>query len=302
MRLERILVLESPCYVHIDTQRLAIERDTETGKKTNFVALIDIGGVLLDTPRVVITTGALQALAEFGVPVVLSGVSHLPTAMLMPHANHTATVTRHRAQASIKDSLKKALWAKIVKAKITNQAKLLAHYGFNKPLARLERLAQTVQSGDPHNHEAQAAIYYWQACFGQDFKRDKPQAEDTINRSLNYGYAIVRALIARYVALAGLNAAFGCGHINTLNPLCLVDDLIEPFRSSIDTVVLRHILPMSSWDRTAKVTLLKVLDQNIGLKNAQYRLTSAAYDVVQSYVDAILQQDVDALQMPSWFP
>lgn len=303
MRLEQILILESPCYLHINSQRLAIDRDNGEGaKSTVYRALLDIGGVIIDTPRVMMTAAVLQQLAEFGVPVLVSSTTHLPHSLFMPHSNHTATVTRQRAQARLKESTKNAIWKRIVKAKINNQRLLLAHYGYNKPLARLKKLADTVRSGDPSNHEAQAAIHYWQACFGNDFKRDKPLADDTLNRSLNYGYAIVRALIARYVAMAGLAPAFGCGHSNVLNPLCLVDDLIEPFRPTIDSVVIKSVLPLEPWSTDVKRRLLGILDQTVSLKESTFRITSAAFDVVQSYVDAVIYQDADNLQLPGWQP
>ena len=56
---------------------------------------------------------------------------------------------------------------------------------------------------------------------------------------LNYGYTVLRAGVARAVTTAGLHPSVGLHHSNRNNPMCLVDDLMEPFRPIVDYTVSR---------------------------------------------------------------
>lgn len=130
--------------------------------------------------------------------------------------------------------MEKKIWQLIVKEKIKNQSKVLKM--FNKE-NKLQFIYKTVLSGDSSNREAYAARLYFKSLFGTDFVRDKEMKG--VNSFLNYGYAILRSSLARYVVAAGLNPSYGVGHYNKLNPFCLVDDLIEPFRPIVDCYVYR---------------------------------------------------------------
>jgi len=55
---------------------------------------------------------------------------------------------------------------------------------------------------------------------------------------LNYGYAILRAIVARSLVGAGLFTALGIHHRNKYNPYCLADDVMEPYRPYVDDLVL----------------------------------------------------------------
>src|SRR3546814_6240486 len=70
---------------------------------------------------------------------------------------------------------------------------------------------------------------------GADFRRDRhsPGA----NALLNYGYAVMRATVARAIVAAGLHPTIGINHANRSNALAPADDLIEPFRPLVDALV-----------------------------------------------------------------
>jgi CRISPR-associated protein Cas1 len=193
----------------------------------------DIGVVLVDHPGTTYTHAALAQLAAADAAVVVCGRDHLPAAILLPLADHSQVVWRQRDQAAISGPLRKQLWKQIVQAKIRAQADNLP---LGPPRTRLLELARSVRSGDPTNHEAQAARVYWSAFFEQiAFRRDR--RGDGPNPLLNYGYTVLRAAIARAIVVAGLSASAGLKHRNRSNAFCLADDLIEPMRPLVDRVV-----------------------------------------------------------------
>jgi CRISPR-associated protein Cas1 len=126
--------------------------------------------------------------------------------------------------------MKKRLWSAIISAKIANQAEALDRCG--RDGTGLREMSRRVKSGDPNNVEAHAAKLYWRKLFGEDFRRDRHGDDE--NKLLNYGYAIVRASIARAIVGTGLHPGLGIKHSNQYNPFPLADDLVEPLRPFVD--------------------------------------------------------------------
>jgi CRISPR-associated protein Cas1 len=298
MRLERVIAIESACRLRIDTGRLTIERRNQP---TAHVALVDIAGLVFDTPQIEITAGLLQACAENDIPVVLTDSKHYAAGLLMPVVAHTGTVNRQRKQATMDENFAGAVWRRIVQAKIRNQARFLYAHGTHQPLARLERLAKEVNHGDRENLEAQAARMYWSALFGRNFKRTKPEAVDTCNAALNYGYAILRSLVSRYLALAGLSPIFGVGHTNAGNPYCLIDDLIEPYRPCVDTLVATSLDLNMPFDSQTKRKVLCLLECEALLRDTRYRLHVGISETVFSFVRALETDRANELLLPDGF-
>jgi len=166
--------------------------------------------------------------------VVVCDAQHLPSGLLLPLDGNSLQTERFAAQLHAKLPLKKQLWQQTVAAKILNQALHLEHHG--KSAEALRRLAKQVQSGDKGNREAQAARLYWKALFeGEDFSRDRFGAPP--NNLLNYGYAILRAAVARALVSSGLLPTIGIHHTNRYNAFCLADDIMEPYRPFVDYIV-----------------------------------------------------------------
>lgn len=192
----------------------------------------DIGMVLVDHPQVTYSHAALVELADASSVVVICGRSHLPTAILLPLSDHTQVVSRLELQLSVSQPVKKRVWSQLVRAKIRAQAVNLT----DNPAAqaKLRDFAKQVKSGDSTNREAQAARVYWGHFLPAEllFRRDADG--DGLNALLNYGYAIIRAAIARAIVGAGLLPALGIFHSNRSNQFCLADDLIEPLRPLVD--------------------------------------------------------------------
>lgn len=212
---------------------VAKDRD-EVGR----IALDDVHAVILHAHGCTWTGNVAAALAERGAPVVFCNAHHSPVAVTLPIAGFHAQGGRMRAQWAASRPLAKQLWRQIVKAKITMQGALLAFHDAPGATA-FDLLARRVRSGDPDNLEAQAARRYWPALMGADFRRDREAGG--ANALLNYGYAVIRATVARAVVAAGLHPTIGIFHANRGNAFALADDLIEPFRPLVDALVLSLI-------------------------------------------------------------
>ncbi|WP_207462476.1 type II CRISPR-associated endonuclease Cas1 [Azospirillum sp. SYSU D00513] len=205
------------------------------GQELGRIPLDDIGAVVANAHGLTYTNNLLLALSERGAVVVLCGPNHVPAAFLWPVDGHHVQAQRMRSQLNVPAPLAKRLWQMLVRAKIRQQGAVLEARG--QPSGAFETLARKVRSGDPENVEAQAARRYWPLLFGPEFRRDA-DAGGT-NGMLNYGYAILRSTVARAVMGAGLHPSLGLFHHNRANPLCLVDDLMEPFRPFVDLAVAR---------------------------------------------------------------
>ena len=197
-------------------------------KENRQVPIEDIGLMVLDHYQVKLTTALMQALIENNSAVLFCDSKHLPAGLMLPFASHHAFTEKMYYQLEASLPLKKNLWQQTIVAKIKNQATLLESYGIDSENMRY--WARQVRSGDPDNLEARAAACYWDKIFtGIDsFKRWR--FGEPPNNLLNYGYAILRAIVARSLVASGMMPAVGIHHRNKYNPYCLADDIMEPFR------------------------------------------------------------------------
>jgi len=222
-----------------DGRHLAVERGfmvaRAEGREIGRVPLDDIGALLVNAHGTTYSNNLLRMLAERGTAVVLCGPNHLPFAWLWPLVGHHAQAGRMRAQLDAPRPLCKRLWRILVQAKIDQQRVVLEILA--RPSEGFRLLARQVRSGDPDNIEAQAARRYWPLAFGPDFRRDR--SLPGVNALLNYGYTVLRAATARAVVAAGLHPSLGIHHRNRSDGMCLVDDLMEPFRPTVDLAVAR---------------------------------------------------------------
>ena len=200
------------------------------GEELGRVPLDDIGALIANAHGLTYSNNLVLALAERNAAFVLCGPNHQPAAFLWPLQTHHWQTLRMRAQIEAGAPVKKRLWQALVQAKIAQQGAVLE--ALAQPAGAFETLARKVRSGDPENLEAQAARRYWPLLFGEDFRRDTSAGGR--NALLNYGYAILRSATARAIMAAGLHPSLGLHHKNRNNPMCLVDDLMEPFRPVVD--------------------------------------------------------------------
>lgn len=246
-----IEIAEDGRHVSVNHGFLVISADhQELGR----VPLDDIAALIANAHGLTYSNNALLELTRRGAPVVLCGPHHRPEAFLWPIDGHHTQALRMRLQIEASLPLKKRLWQQIVTSKIQMQAAVLD--AISQPSGALSTMAQAVCSGDPDNLEAQAARRYWPLLMGADFRRDPDQPG--VNSLLNYGYTILRAATARAVLGAGFHPSLGLHHHNRGNPMCLVDDLMEPFRPLVDLLVvrLRDESGVATLDKNSKRTLV----------------------------------------------
>jgi len=276
-------------------KQLVIQRD---GLASATIPCEDIQLLLLDAPNSTVSHGALSELLENNASLVVCGKNHLPAGLLIPFSSHNQVLTRLNLQLECTKPLKKKLWKTIVRQKILNQAALLKSSSTEK--TRLLYLAKEVKSGDPENHEAQAASIYWRHWLPPNFDFRRDADGDGINALLNYGYAVLRASIARACVMAGLLPALGIHHHNRSNAFCLADDLIEPLRPLVDWKVRELIgQSMLSLQPATKRELLALLQYTVQSDHIKGPLAVHIHQYVSSFVKSI-QEGEDHLEIPSW--
>ena len=227
-----IEIAERPVRLSLKNGQLII---TQKDLSRSF-ACEDVGILILQHPAISLSAAVLDALLSTGAAVLICGENRMPSGLLLPTVAHSELVPRMTAQMQAPLPARKQSWKAIIQAKIRAQAEQVpdpAH-------TRLLHLANGMKSGDPDNREAQAAKIYWSAHFPQEYaagdSRD-PDGTSRFNLSLNYGYSILRASLARALVVAGLQPALGVFHHRRNNPFCLADDLIEPLRPLVDRTV-----------------------------------------------------------------
>lgn len=255
---KRTLYFGNPAYLSLKDNQLVVKlKDGEV--KT--VPVEDIGYVVLDHRQITITQGALAALEENNVAVITCDTRHLPTGLLLPLAGNTIQSERFQSQIEASVPLKKQLWQQTVQQKILNQANVLKLCR-NVEVGNMFAWAKSVKSGDSENREAVAAAYYWKEIFPEvpEFFRDRYGCPP--NNMLNYGYAVLRAVVARGLVSSGLLPTLGIFHHNRYNAYCLADDIMEPYRPFVDKLVVDVCIELKGFpddlDVAIKARLLQI--------------------------------------------
>ena len=313
----RTLFISNPAHLRLESKRLIIERKESTiphkalahkeakdtkdsnnlsdryspyksDKKDSIaIPLADIAYIILESPRITLSSALLDALSTHKVALISCDSSHLPSGIFTPFLGHYRSLAVLESQIALKKQTKSIIWQQIIKSKITNQCSVLklAKPNETKAIDSLQSLAKSVQLGDSTYNEAKAAAIYFKALFGNSFTRmrdinsqinaingletqalvagdstaDIADTKDSapnaiINSALNYGYAIVRAAIVRTLSSSGLNPALGLSHANAFNPFNLADDIIEPFRAFVDSLVA-EMLSSGEFEQSSELSL-----------------------------------------------
>lgn len=244
--IKKTLYFGNPAYLSLRNKQLVIRlpevensnMPEEMKRETvTTIPIEDIGVVVLDNRQITITEGLIAALLQNTCAVITCDDKRMPLGLLLPLQGNTVQNERFRSQIEASQPLRKQLWQQTVKAKIENQAAVLRLYT-TKSVARLYTMANNVKSGDSDNFEAQAAVYYWKNVFTDNPTFIRDQNGDPPNNLLNYGYAILRAVVARALVSSGLLPVYGIHHHNRYNPYCLADDIMEPYRPYVDMQVI----------------------------------------------------------------
>ncbi len=280
--IKKTLYFGNPTYLSLRNNQMAIKLPevekcdslSEAFKKQTEVTkpIEDIGVVLLDNKQITITSGLLEALLENNCAVITCDSKSLPVGLMLPLCGNTTQSERFRDQLDASLPLKKQIWQQTVRQKILNQASVL-HEKRGVDVRCMEVWANEVRSGDPDNLEARAAAYYWKNMFREisNFTRNRDGVAP--NNLLNYGYAILRAVVARGLVGSGLLPTLGVHHHNRYNAYCLADDIMEPYRPYVDALVVDIVAEMgASLELTkeikARLLSIPVLDVVIGSKRS----------------------------------
>ncbi len=245
--IKRTLCFSNPTYLSVKMDQLMI-RIPETldlyGNKIDeldtSIPIEDIGIVVLDNKQITITQSVIEKLLSNNSALITCDASHLPVGLMLPLSGNTTQSERFRNQIDISVPLKKQLWQQTIQAKIFNQAKALKKIR-GVDAKNMFVWANNVKSGDSDNLEGRAAAFYWKTLFSEikDFTRSREGIFP--NSLLNYGYAILRAVVARALVISGLLPTLGIHHHNRYNAYCLADDIMEPYRPYVDILVCELI-------------------------------------------------------------
>lgn len=253
--IKKTIYISKPCSIHLKNCQMEVA-DKESGD-IRTVPIEDIGIVVVENQRASFTIPVLNAFSDNNVSVIFCNDRMMPHSILLPFEGNTVQSEIYRLQMDSSEPMKKQLWKQIIEAKIRNQAAVLDAGG--KEGLILKPLYCNVKSGDSDNKEGNAARIYWEHIFDDNFVRDQ-NGGDGLNAMLNYGYAILRAAMARAIVGSGLLLSYGLFHKNRYNAFPLADDLMEPFRPYVDMAVVELWKKgICELNRESKVGLLSVL-------------------------------------------
>ena len=275
--IKRTLYFGNPAYLNMKNKQLVIRLPQVENNETlpdsfkqeavHTVPIEDIGVVVLDNQQITITHGLIDALLENNCAVITCTSNRMPSGLLLPLCGNKTQSERFKYQIDASLPLKKQLWQQTIKTKIENQAYVLKTYR-NQIVNNMFVWANDVKSGDSDNLEARAAAYYWGKLFEEIpyFTRNREGIPP--NNLLNYGYAILRAVIARALVTSGLLPTLGIHHHNRYNAYCLADDVMEPYRPFVDELVVKIVntgedISELTKDIKAELLTIPVLDVNI---------------------------------------
>ncbi len=265
--IKKTLYFGNPAYLSLRNAQLIIrlpevvDNDTlpEYFKQVSEVSkpIEDIGVIVLDHKQITITSGVLEAFLENNCAVLTCDSKSMPVGLLLPLHGNTTQNERFRQQLDASLPLSKQLWQQTVKAKIENQAAVLKECT-GEEIKCMKVWAANVRSGDPDNQEARAAAYYWKNLFRiEGFTRDRDGIPP--NNLLNYGYAILRAVVARGLVASGLLPTLGIHHHNRYNAYCLADDIMEPYRPYVDRLVYDMVKQGANYAELTKDLKVRLL-------------------------------------------
>ena len=290
--MHEVLYIENRSFLSIKHGCLQIEN--KESKETVRLAWDDVRCIILDNEQISLTSAVLSRAAEHKVAIISSDKVHLPIGLYLPLTGSSRKLQVYKHQTALSKVQKKQLWQKIIRQKIQNQAEVLNHLKGDKSLFRY---ISEVKSDDSQNVEATAARVYWRALFGNKFTRGEDNA---LNGCLNYGYAIIRSFMARYLAAAGFFLPLGIHHKSELNAFNLVDDLIEPLRPLVDFHVshLEQLQNEESLKLDHKKHLKALIKTDCQLEETVTNLMIALEIYAESYKREIMSEGKIILPSP----
>ena len=295
--IKRVVEISSAAKLSMSRSQLKVEKEDSAEQR---FPIEDLGMLILDHPAIRPSQRLLSECVKNNVSIVLCDEKHLPSSILLPMEGHTQSSRILKAQSAARPFLKQKLWKKIVSCKILAQADVLDFFG--EEGKTLRAIADRIDNENATTSEARAARMYWPLLFDEDFRRDRVSGGR--NHCLNYGYAIMRAAIARALTGAGMHPAFGVQHQNQYNAFCFADDLMEPCRPFVDFAVRHLDLEAVSYgdelvlEQEEKRSLLEVLSVDVTFNDKTYPLMTALHYYAAGVREFLLEETND-FQVPT---
>ncbi|AEB07834.1 CRISPR-associated protein Cas1 [Coriobacterium glomerans PW2] len=274
----RNVLIESACKCTYQGGYLVVRKEDDAAK----IHLSEISSVTLQSTQVFVSAYLLSELAKAKITFVISDEKRNPVGQYLPIYGAHNTSKRIGEQISWEEPIKKRVWQRVVRDKITNQARLLEIRGRSEEAGRIGAIVSDVRSGDTTNREAYAARCYFQSLFGDSFSRDDDLA---INAALNYGYAIILSAVNREIVSRGYLTQLGVCHRNEYNQFNLSCDLMEPFRPIVDRIVFDNV--QDDFTRNDRRLLVDLMNGCIAYRDGTYKTSSVISLYVQDCLNAL---------------
>lgn len=294
--IKKTLYFGNPAYLSYKLNQLVIKKPDAPGDMPDFctpdaftviktIPVEDIGVIILDNQQITITQALVAALLDNNCAVITCDNKHLPIGLILPLIGNSIQNERFRSQLEASVPLRKQLWQQTIESKIRNQASML-YYSTGERHNNMLAWAGFVKSGDTDNMEARAAAYYWKTLFPENPEFIRGQYEEDPNSLFNYGYAILRAIVARALVGSGLLPTIGIHHHNRYNAYCLADDIMEPYRPFVDKVVIDILRQGYGAELSAKVKqrLLSIPTEDVSMDGTRRPLMVAVSQTTASLV------------------
>jgi CRISPR-associated endonuclease Cas1 len=286
----RHLVIRKPSKLSTKDEQLLIHQED-----TIRIPLEDICTITLEDPAITITSALLSKCTEYQVEVILCDHKRMPSGIIQTFNQHSRQKEVLEIQLKLPKPFIKRIWQKIVIRKLENQAHCLELLNKGEEANRLFSISRSVESGDRSNREAYGARVYFIAVFGDGFQR---REENTRNVALNYGYSIMRSLVARALVRYGFNPCFGVFHDSHTNAFNLADDFMETLRAFVDVIVAMNVKEDDEWSADIRKKLFEVLNIEAVWNGEKQSITNGVDQMVKSYATACRQTDASLLLLP----
>lgn len=298
--IKRTLCFSNPAYLSLKNDQLIVKLPEVENNETlpdsfkqqavKSIPIEDIGVIVIDNKQITFTSGLMEALIEHNCALITCNSSRMPAGLLLPLEKNTVQSERFRTQIEASIPLKKQLWQQTVQTKILNQSAVLKKYR-NAEIGNMLKWTNEVKSGDSENLEGRAAAYYWKMLFPniEGFTRGREGIPP--NNLLNYGYAILRAVVARALVSSGLLPTLGIHHHNRYNAYGLADDIMEPYRPFVDILVLQMVDSskyIQELNKELKTCLLQIPTIEVTINDKRSPLMVAAAQTTGSLAKCFL--------------
>ena len=262
------------------------------GEDTKRVLLDEIAILIIEDNTVSMTGYLLSELVNKKIRVIFCDGKRNPQSELVPYYGSHNDSIKIKTQFMWSDNIKQNVWTRIIREKISNQAKVLK---CNECMDEYELLLQYVnelQNGDITNREGHAAKVYFNAIFGMNFTRS--DEDNVINSALDYGYSIILSAVNREISANGYLTQIGLGHDNQFNHFNLSCDLMEPFRVLVDIEILKNNI--AEFGVEQKRILVNTINNSVIIRDTEQTVLNAIKIYVKSVFDAINEENVELIK------